>query len=118
MSSFEKIGGLQFQIRPFTKEDADLDAELASEKSNDVVGFLSPEVADIYNRFTGNSPQTSTSEQLAAAMQRVANNQGPKSPGLHVTERMVNAPVPEPTPTPTETSEALAKAMERIRSQQ
>jgi hypothetical protein len=118
MSSFKKIGGLQFQIRPFTKEDADLDAELAAEKSNDVVGFLSPQVADIYNRFTGNTPQTSTSDQLAEVMQRVANNQGPKSPGLHVTESKVNAPAPEPTRTSNETSDALAKAMERIPSQQ
>jgi hypothetical protein len=115
MSSFKKIGGLQFQIRPFTKEDADLDAELAAEKSNDVVGFLSPQVADIYNRFTGNTPQTSTSDELAAAMQRVANNQGPKSPGLHVTESKVNAPAPEPTRTSNETSEALAKVIRRLR---
>jgi hypothetical protein len=115
MSSFKKIGGLQFQIRPFTKEDADLDAELAAEKSNDVVGFLSPQVADIYNRFTGNTAQTSTSEQLAAAMQRVANNQGPKSPGLHVTEKKVNAPVPEATRKTNETSEALAAAIRKLR---
>ena len=107
---------MQFQIRPFTKEDADLDAELAAEKSNDVVGYLSTQVADIYHRFTGNIPQTS--DQLAEAMQRVANNQGPKSPGLHVTERKVNAPAPEPTRTPSEVSDALAKAMERLRNQQ
>ena len=116
MNSFEKIGGLQFQIRPFTKEDADLDAELAAEKSNDVLGFLSPEVADIYNRFTGNTPQTSTSDQLAAAMQRVANNQGPKSPGLHVTERKVNAPSPEATRMQNETSDALAQTIKRLRN--
>jgi hypothetical protein len=79
MSSLKKIGGLQFHIRPFTKEDADLDAELAAEKSNDVVGFLSPQVADIYNWFTGNTPQTSTSDQLAAVMQRVANNPSGRS---------------------------------------
>jgi hypothetical protein len=113
MSSFKKIGGLEFQIRPFTKEDADLDAELAAEKSNDVVGFLSHEVADIYNRFTGNTAQTSTSDQLAEAMQRVANNQGPKSPGLHVTER--KAPAPEAIRTPNETSDALAKVIQRLR---
>ena len=79
---------------------------------------LLPQVADIYNRLTGNTPQTSTSDELAAAMQRVANNQGPKSPGLHVTESKVNAPAPEATRTRNETSEALAKVMERIRSQQ
>jgi hypothetical protein len=114
MSSFKKIGGLEFQIRPFTKEDADLDAELAAEKSNDVVGFLSPEVADIYNRFTGNSPQTSTADKLAEAIKRVASNQGPKSPGLHVTER--KAPAPEATRTPNEISDALAAVMQKLRS--
>src|ERR1700751_4785167 len=116
MGSLKKIGGLQFNIRPFTKEDAHLDAELAAEKSNDVVGYLSPQVADIYNRFTGSTPQTSTSDQLAAAMQRVANNQGPKGPGLNVTERKANqaTPAPEAPRTPNETSDALAKAMERL----
>jgi response regulator RpfG family c-di-GMP phosphodiesterase len=117
MNSFKKVGGLQYSFRTITKEQAA--AELAEQTSDDVIG-LTADQSELRNRSTGEQSQKtdSTSHLLADALKRVSAGKGPKKPDLQVTERKANAPAPtaETSYTPSETSEALAKALSKLRS--
>jgi hypothetical protein len=117
-----KEGGLSYTVRHLSKEEfekefPDSDEQINPETDLDNDPDINPET-DV----EGDEETSETSEALADALKRVANNQVRTNARdlsrLHVSERKANqpAPVPEATRTPNETAEQLAAVMQKLRS--
>jgi hypothetical protein len=108
-------------LRVMSKAEFERELEQEQEQSNPETDLDNdPEI----NPETDVEGDPKTSEQLADIIRRMSKGEVRRSmrdqSRMEVSERKANQPAPTPkaSRTPNETSEALAKAMERIRSQQ